>query len=121
MLLDFRNNIEADRKQTASDLGLTDTELAFYNILMAEVANHTGDESVSEAVHDEIKATSQSLVSMFDEATQIVDFFAKPDEVKRMKKEIKRAILECLYSDSALVKVVQDRFMELAQTRFGVR
>ena len=58
---------------------------------------------------------------MFDEATQIVDFFAKPDEVKRMKKEIKRAILECSYSDAALVKVVQDRFMELAQTRFGAR
>lgn len=121
MLLDFRNNIEAERKQTATDLGLTDTELAFYNILMAEVANHTGDETISEAVHDEIKATSQSLVSMFDEATQIVDFFAKPDEVKRMKKEIKRAILECSYSDAKLVKVVQDRFMELAETRFGVR
>ena len=121
MLLDFRNNIEAERLQTATDLGLTDTELAFYNILMAEVANHTRDETISEAVHDEIKATSQSLVSMFDEATQIVDFFAKPDEVKRMKKEIKRAILECSYSDAALVKVVQDRFMELAQTRFGAR
>ncbi len=121
MLLDFRNNIEAERKQTATDLGLTDTELAFYNILMAEVANHSGDETISEAVHDEIKATSQSLVSMFDEATQVVDFFAKPDEVKRMKKEIKRAILECSYSDAKLVKVVQDRFMELAETRFGVR
>lgn len=121
MLLDFRNNIEAERKQTATDLGLTDTELAFYNILMAEVANHTGDETICEVVHDEIKATSQSLVSMFDEATQIVDFFAKPDEVKRMKKEIKRAILECSYSDVKLVKVVQDRFMELAETRFGVR
>jgi type I restriction enzyme R subunit len=121
MLLDFRSNIEAERKQTATDLGLTDTELAFYNILMAEVANHTGDETISEAVHDEIKATSQGLVSMFDEATQIVDFFAKPDEVKRMKKEIKRAILECSYSDAKLVKVVQDRFMELAQTRFGAR
>jgi len=121
MLLDFRNNIEAERVQTATDLGLTDTELAFYNILMAEVANHADDETISEAVHDEIKATSQSLVSMFDEATQIVDFFAKPDEVKRMKKEIKRAILECSYSDAALVRVVQDRFMELAQTRFGAR
>ncbi|MDY0207921.1 MAG: type I restriction endonuclease subunit R [Pseudomonas sp.] len=121
MLLDFRNNIESERKQTATDLGLTDTELAFYNILMAEVANHTGDETISEVVHDEIKATSQSLVSMFDEATQIVDFFAKPDEVKRMKKEIKRAILECSYSDAKLVRVVQDRFMELAETRFGVR
>ena len=116
MLLDFRNNIEAERKQTATDLGLTDTELAFYNILMAEVANHTSDD-----VHNEIKATSQSLVSMFDEATQIVDFFAKPDEVKRMKKEIKRAILECSFSDWDIVNVVQDRFMELAQTRFGAR
>lgn len=121
MLLEFRNNIEAERVQTATDLGLTDTELAFYNILMAEVANHTGDETISEAVHDEIKATSQGLVSMFDEATQIVDFFAKPDEVKRMKKEIKRAILECSYSDKSIVNVVQDRFMELAQTRFGAR
>ena len=58
---------------------------------------------------------------MFGEATQIVGFFAKLDEVKRMKKEIKRAILECSYSDAKLVKVVQDRFMELAETRFGVR
>ncbi len=86
---------------------------------MVEVTRHSGEETVSETVHDEIKATSQGLVSMFDEATQIVDFFAKGDEVKRMKKEIKRAILECSYSDAALVKVVQDRFLELAQTRFG--
>jgi len=86
---------------------------------MAEVTAHSGAETMSEAVHDEIKATSQGLVSMFDEATQIVDFFAKGDEVKRMKKEIKRAILECSFSDATLVKVVQDRFLELAQTRFG--
>ena len=121
MLWTFCHNIEAERKQTASDLGLTDTELAFYNILMAEVTAHSGAETMSETVHDEIKQTSQGLVSMFDEATQIVDFFAKHDEVKRMKREIKRAILDCSYSDAALVKVVQDRFMELAQTRFGVR
>lgn len=119
LLLEFCNNIESERAQTATDLGLTDTELAFYNILMVEVTRHSGEETVSEAVHDEIKATSQGLVSMFDEATQIVDFFAKGDEVKRMKKEIKRAILECSFSDAALVKVVQDRFLELAQTRFG--
>lgn len=119
LLLAFCNNIESERAQTATNLGLTDTELAFYNILMVEVSHHSGAEAMSETVHDEIKATSQGLVSMFDEATQIVDFFAKGDEVKRMKKEIKRAILECSFSDTALVKVVQDRFLELAQTRFG--
>jgi type I restriction enzyme R subunit len=47
-----------------------------------------------------------------------VDFFAKPDEVKRMKKEIKRAILDSSYGDKAIVTVVQDRFMELAKTKF---
>jgi len=58
---------------------------------------------------------------MFDEATLIVDFFDKPDEVRRMKKEIKRAVLDCSYGDRAMVTVVQDRFMELAQTRFGAK
>lgn len=119
LLWEFCQTIESERTQVAADLGLTDTELAFYHILMAEVTRHCGEDSLSESVHDEIKATSQKLVGMFDEATQIVDFFDKMDEVRRMKKEIKRAILECSYRDSALVKVVQDRFLELAQTRFG--
>ncbi|MEZ2720178.1 type I restriction endonuclease subunit R [Paenalcaligenes hominis] len=119
LLWDLCHNIESERAQVAADLGLTDTELAFYHILMAEVTRHSGEDSLTEKVHDEIKITSQKLVAMFDEATQIVDFFDKMDEVRRMKKEIKRAILECSYSDPALVKVVQDRFLELARTRFG--
>jgi type I restriction enzyme R subunit len=70
-------------------------------------------------MHDEIKTTSQDLVGMFDEATQIVDFFSKPDEVKRMKKEIKRAILDCSFGEKAVVTEVQDRFLELAKTKFS--
>lgn len=71
------------------------------------------------ASHGEIKTTSQDLVGMFDEATQIVDFFSKPDEVKRMKKEIKRAILDCSFGEKAVVAEVQDRFLELAKTKFS--
>lgn len=118
LLLEFRNNIETNREQAADDLGLSETEFAFYNILMAEVTSHAGEDTVSEAVHDEIKATSQDLVKMFDQATQIVDFFSKSDEVKRMKKEIKRAVLDCSFGEKALVNVVQDRFMELAKNKF---
>ena len=118
LLLDLVSNIETEHKQAADDLGLTETEFAFYNILMAEVTGHSDDGVVTDEVHEDIKATSQSLVQTFDEATQIVDFFAKPDEVKRMKKEIKRAILDCSYGDKAIVTVVQDRFMELAKTKF---
>lgn len=121
MLLQMVDSMESEHKQAADDLGLTDTEFAFYNILMSEVTAHSGDDALSEAVHDEIKQTSQGLVSMFDEATQIVDFFSKLDEVKRMKKEIKRAVLDCSFGDKAIVTVVQDRFMELAQTRFGAK
>jgi type I restriction enzyme R subunit len=119
LLLDLVSNIETEHKQAADDLGLTETEYAFYNILMAEVSAHSSDGVVGDEEHKEIKATSQSLVEMFDEATQIVDFFQKNDEVKRMKKEIKRAILDCSYGESAIVKVVQSRFMDLAQSRFG--
>lgn len=118
MLLEFRNNIEVQHKQAADDLGLNETEFAFYNILMAEVTQHSGEDALSESVHEEIKATTQTLVEQFDEATQIVDFFDKLDQVKRMKKEIKRAVLDCSFGDTGLVSVIQDRFMELAQTRF---
>jgi type I restriction enzyme R subunit len=48
-----------------------------------------------------------------------VDFFNKLDEVKRMKKEIKRAILDTSFGEKAMVTVVQDRFLELAKTKFA--
>jgi type I restriction enzyme R subunit len=58
-------------------------------------------------------------VNTFDEATQIVDFFSKLEEVKRMKKEIKRTILDQSFGEKSLVKVVQERFMELGKTKFS--
>ena len=68
---------------------------------------------------ESLRDTSYAVVrGMFDQATQIVDFFSKLDEVKRMKKEIKRAVLDCSFGEKALVTVVQDRFMELAQNKF---
>lgn len=119
LLLQMVGSIESDHKKAADDLGLNPTEYAFYNILMAEVTQLTGDETVSDTIHDEIKTTTQALVAVFEEATQIVDFFSKPDEIKRLKKEIKRAVLDCSFNDKDLVTVLQDRFMELARTKFG--
>lgn len=118
LLLLMRGSMASDHKKAADDLGLSQTELAFYNILMTEVTQHTGDEILHDDVHDEIKTTSQALVSVFEEATDIVDFFNKPDQIKRMKKEIKRAMMECSFDDRVLVTTVQDRFMELAQVKF---
>jgi len=118
LLQDLVGSIESTRKQDADDKGLDETEMAFYRILVAEVARHSGDDVVGEDVDDEIKATTQTLVEMFDEATQIVDFFKKGEQIKRMKKAIKRAILDCSFGDKAIVNVVQERFMDLAKTKF---
>ena len=44
-------------------------------------------------------------------------FFRKWDEQKRVKRNIKRAILN-EFDDLGLVKPVTDRFMELAEVKF---
>lgn len=124
LLLDMVDNIDIEHKKAAQDIGLSETEYAFYNILTAEVSNvaeSKGDYVVDDTVMEEVKSTTQTLVNTFDEATEIVDFFNKQDEVKRMKKEIKRAIIDQSFGEPSLVKVVQERFMELGKTKFNKR
>jgi type I restriction enzyme R subunit len=124
LLLDMVDNIDVEHQKAAQDIGLSETEYAFYNILTAEVSNvaeSKGDYVVDDTVMEEVKSTTQTLVNTFDEATEIVDFFNKQDEVKRMKKEIKRAIIDQSFGEPSLVKVVQERFMELGKTKFNKR
>lgn len=118
MLLDFRDTIQSDRKQEADNLGLSDIEFSFHNILVAEVSRIQGEDALSEATHDEIVVVTKSLVEMLDEATNIVDFFKKQDEVKRVQKNIKRTIVESSFDDADLRRIVQDRFTELAKVKF---
>lgn len=118
LLLNFRDTIQSDRKQAADDLGLNDTEFAFHNILVAEVSRISGNESLAEAIIDEIIRVTKALVQMMDEATAIVDFFKKPDEVKRVKKNIKRAIVASSFNDEKLYGVLSERFMDLAKVKF---
>lgn len=115
------DTMASDRQQTADDLGLNETELAFYNILIAEVTAIKGFEEgdvLDDEIAAEIKSATQALVATFDEATEIVDFFNKPDEIKRMKKIIKRALLETSFGEKSLITVIQDRFMELGKHKF---
>ena len=117
LLLDMVDNIGGEHQQAADDLGLSETEFAFYNILMAEVTALKGD-VLEVDTEEEIKTTTQALVTIFDEATQIVDFFSKQDEVKRMKKEIKRAVLDTSFGEKSIVSVIQERFMDLGKVKF---
>ncbi|WP_443636762.1 type I restriction endonuclease subunit R [Candidatus Njordibacter sp. Uisw_058] len=113
MLLGFRDNIETDHQQQAVDLGLSPTELAFYNILVSELG---GKDALGDSTESKVKEVVQSLVQMLDEATQIVDFFSKWDEQKRVKRDIKRKVIENF--DESLVAPITERFMDLAETKF---
>jgi len=97
---------------------LSETQFAFHNILMAEIARVRNNESMDEATHEEVIAVTKDLVALLNEATRIVDFFKKQDEVKRMKKNIKRRIVDSSFDDPPLRTAVMDRFMELARVKF---
>ena len=112
LLLEFRDNIESEHQQQADNLGLSPTELAFYNIFIAELGDITLDNDKEILV----KSIVQSLVDIFDEASQIVDFFSKWDEQKRVKRDIKRRVIQ--HFDQSLVAPLTERFMELAETKF---
>lgn len=118
MLLDFRDNIESNRQQAAKDLGLSETEFAFHNILLAEVTRIQGDDALSEARHDEIIELTKELVKMLDEATNIVDFFNKQDEIKRVQRDIKRTLVASNFDEPEIINQVKDRFMDLARVKF---
>ena len=53
---------------------------------------------------------------MLDESTEIVDFFNKWDEQKKVKRNIKHIILDNF--NESIVKPVTDQFMELAKVKF---
>ena len=57
------------------------------------------------------------MFQMMNEATAIVGFFEKWDEVKRVKRDIKRTVIE-EFDELDLVKPVTGRFMELAEVKF---
>jgi len=118
MLLDFRETIEEDHQKSASTLNLTETEYAFHNILMVEVTKQVGEDSIDEDAHRQVIEVVKQLVQMMEEATSIVGFFEKWDEVKRVKKNIKRTILNEPYGTKELVGAITDRFMELAKVKF---
>ncbi len=114
LLLDLRENIESEHQKEADDLGLTPTELAFYNILIAELSASKKD--FDKILINEVILVVKALVGILDEATTIVDFFNKWDEQKRVKRDIKRLIIQ--HFDEDIIKPVTERFMELAEVKF---
>ena len=117
-LLLFRDGIEQEKTQQNEDLGLSEIEGPFYRSLMAEITKAAGEDTMDEATHQRVLDLTKELVAEFQEATQIVGFFDKWDEVTRIKKQIKRSILDQPFGDRALVDAVTERFMDLGKRHF---
>ena len=117
-LLLFREEMEPEKARQDADLGLSEEEGAFYRVLMAEVTKAAGDPAMDEETHQRVLDLTRQLVAHLREATRIVGFFDKWDEVARIKRQIKRSILGQPFGDKALVKAVTERFMDLAKARF---
>lgn len=48
-----------------------------------------------------------------------VILYAKPDEIKALKRRIKRAIMDTSFDGPELRQQVIDQFMDLARVKFG--
>ena len=80
-LLEFRDTIETKRRESAQELGLSETEYAFHGIPIAELTKLQGEDSIREATVEKVKTVVRERLEMMDEAsTEIVDFFQKSDE-----------------------------------------
>jgi type I restriction enzyme, R subunit len=117
-LLLFRDGIEQEKTQQNEDLGLSELEGPFYRSLMAEITKAASDDTMDEATHQRVLDLTKELVAEFQEATQIVGFFDKWDEVTLIKKQIKRSILDQPFGDRSLVDAVTERFMDLGKRHF---
>ncbi len=117
-LLLFRDGMEREKTQANQDLGLSETEGAFYRSLMKAVTSTAEVEALDEETHQRVLDLTKELVGEFQEATQIVGFFDKWDEVARIKRQIKRSILDQPFGDKALVDAVTERFMDLGRRHF---
>jgi type I restriction enzyme R subunit len=84
---------------------------------MAGIAKKYGD-PIPEDLHDQVIEVVKKLVLMIQEATDIIGFFEKWNEVQRVQKEIRRTILAQDFGSDELVKDVTDGFLELAKVKF---
>lgn len=120
LLMDFRDNIEEDRIKGAEALGLSTTEYAFHNILIQELCRIRGENTLDGQADEEILDVTRKLVEMIDESSQIVDFFHKADEVKKVERAIKRELMETSFGDEdGLRNAVIQQFMDLAKVKFN--
>jgi len=96
--------------------GLTNAELPFYNLYTEVLEKHFDEDQVP---YEDAKKIASELVAYLNEVSQIVDFFNKPDEIKRLKRKINDLILQTDHSDQDLINNITESFMDLARHKYA--
>ncbi len=96
--------------------GLTNAELPFYNLYTEVLEKHFDEDKVP---YEDAKKIASELVAYLNEVSQIVDFFNKPDEVRRLKRKINDLILQTDHSDPDLINNITESFMDLARHKYA--
>ncbi len=119
MLLQLRDTIAANHQSQAEALGLTDCEYAFYDIVLTSV--QPARAALDRQQQAEIRQIARDIVAMLQQATQIVDFFYKQDEIKSMRKQIRRRLMDSTLDRSAeqVTRRVTDQCIALARIQFS--
>ena len=69
--------------------------------------------------YEDAKKIASELVAYLNEVSQIVDFFNKPDEIRRLKRKINDLILQTDHSDQDLINNITESFMDLARHKYA--
>lgn len=104
-LLDLKIKIKAKFDENEAQSLICDI---IYSTLREEIL-------VDENLNQKVRQISQSIKQTLDEVVQIVDFWDKWDEQRRIRLNIKRLIIHLF--DEAEVTPIIEKFMELAKTR----
>ena len=118
LLLDFRDNIEKEKTDKEKDIGLDSTEAAFYRILSKEL---TGEIDPNETMREKLRSATIEVVEKIKEATFIIDFFRKEDEINTLRRDLKHILTDHDIDDKTLRNKIIDRFVEQAEVKFKAK
>ena len=61
---------------------------------------------------------TKQLVQMIEKSSSIVDFFNRESEIKRVKRDVRRTLIQSSFKDRGLIGTIADEFIELAKGKF---
>ena len=61
---------------------------------------------------------TKQLAQMIEKSSSIVDFFNRESEIKRVKRDVRRTLIQSSFRDRGLIGTLTDEFIELARGKF---